>query len=115
MAIERTSSSHPENITRKYVDEQIARGKYKDAICDLLVKLQYDLRNMFNNNMMAANELIDEALNQRIINGKECHELHQLRMCRNAFQHPERSQIKFDKEIINIWKEIVFSIGEDNK
>ena len=115
LAIERTSSSHPENITRKYVDEQIARGKYKDAICDLLVKLQYDLRNMFNNNMMAANELIDEALNQKIINGKECHELHQLRMCRNGFQHPERSQIKFDKEIINTWKELVFSIGEENK
>ena len=46
LSIERTASSNPEKITKKYIDEYIARGKYKDAICDLLVKLQCDLRKL---------------------------------------------------------------------
>ena len=37
LSIERTSASHPDKITKKYIDEYLSRGRFKDAICDLVV------------------------------------------------------------------------------
>ena len=112
LSIERMSASHPEKITQKYIDEQITRGRYKDAICDLLVKVQFDLRKLLNaESATPANELIDEAKNSGLIDGKQASSLHKLRMCRNGLQHPERRQTVFDEKTITEWKEIVFSIG----
>lgn len=113
LSIERTSSSHPEKITKQYIDSYIARGKYKDAICDLLVKLQYDLRKLLNaDSTVAVNILIDEARNKGLIDRAQVDMLHKLRMCRNGFQHPESDKrISFDKPIIESWRDIVFMIG----
>ena len=112
LSIERTASSNPEKITKKYIDEHIARGKYKDAICDLLVKLQYDLRKLLQADREAqANELIDNAVANKLISKPQADALHKLRMCRNGFQHPERKQIPFDKPTIENWRDIVFMIG----
>ncbi len=112
LSIERTSSSNPEKITKKYIDEYIARGKYKDAICDLLIKLQYDLRNLLQaDREMQANELIDNAFANGLIAKQQADTLHKLRMCRNGFQHPERKQIPFDKPTIENWRDIVFMVG----
>lgn len=116
LAIEKTASSHPEKITRKYIDEEINRGKYKDAICDLLIKVQYDLRALLNaENTVQANELIDRASMERMITRDQERDLHQLRMCRNGFQHPERRQIPYDKNIIANWADIVFAIKGETK
>ncbi len=116
LSIERTSASHPEIITEKYIDEQITRGRYKDVICDLLIKVQYDLRKLLNaDNATPANELIDEAKNKGYIDGIQANALHKLRMCRNGLQHPERTQTVFDEKTITEWKEIVFSINGGKK
>ncbi len=112
LSIERTASSNPEKITKKYIDEHVARGKYKDAICDLLVKLQYDLRKLLQaDRETQANELIDNAVGNQLISKPQADALHKLRMCRNGFQHPERKQIPFDKPTIENWRDIVFMIG----
>ena len=114
LSIERTSASHPEKITKKYIDEHLARGRFKDAICDLVVKLQYDLREMLSmGDEASAHDLIEEAKTQRLIDGKQASSLHKLRMCRNGFQHPERVQIPFDKATIEEWRDTVFSIKEE--
>lgn len=116
LSIERTAAAHPDNITEKYIDEQIARGKYRDAICDLLVKLQYDLRKILQaDNTVPANDLIEQAYQSGIIDRRQTDGLHKLRMCRNSFQHPERKQIQFDKETITDWKNKVFSINGGKK
>lgn len=113
LSIERTASSNPESITKKYIDDYISRGKYKDAVCDLLVKLQYDLRKLLQADRTAqANELIDNALADKLITKTQADALHKLRMCRNSLQHPERKQIQFDKTTIEHWRDIVFMIGE---
>lgn len=44
LSIERDSSSHPDKISKKYINDNLTKGRFKNAICDLLVKLQYDLR-----------------------------------------------------------------------
>ena len=116
LSIERSASSHPEKITKKYVDEQIARGKYKDVICDLFVKLQYDLRDMLNAEpMTSAPDLLVMAKDKGILDGKQESALHKLRMCRNGLQHPEKSQTRFDKETIENWRDIVFAIKGERK
>ena len=114
LSIERTSASHPDKITKKYIDEHLSRGRFKDAICDLVVKLQYDLRELLSlDSETSAHDLIEEAKAQRLIDGKQASSLHKLRMCRNGFQHPEREQISFDKTTIEEWRDIVFSIKEE--
>ena len=115
LSIERTASEHPEKITRKFIDEQISRGRYSVAISNLLIKAQYDLRILLSADLaLQANELIDEAENQGIIKRDEANRLHKLRMCRNGLQHPEKRQIPFDKATLEEWRDTVFSLkGED--
>lgn len=116
LSIERTSASHPGKISKKYIDDLLARGKYKDAVCDLLVKLQFDLRKLLKaDNVIAANELIDEARQRRLVSYEQADLLHKLRMCRNNFQHPESRQISYNKETIEQWRDAVFAVTEENK
>ena len=116
LSIERTSASHPEKISKKYIDDLLARGKYKDAVCDLLVKLQFDLRKLLKaDNVIAANELIDGARQRRLVSQEQANILHKLRMCRNNFQHPESRQISYNKETIEQWMDAVFAVTEGNK
>lgn len=112
LSIERTAASHPGNITKKYIDERISRGRYKDAICDLLVKLQFDLRKRLQADDTAqANELIDMAREEGWIDGKEANMLHKLRICRNRLQHPDKDEARFERADVERWRDIVFSIG----
>lgn len=114
MSIERTASSHPENITKKYIDEHISRGRYNNAICDLFVKLQFDLRKILRaDDTTRANELIDMARDKGMIDGNGANMLHKLRICRNRLQHPDRGGVQFEKADIENWRDIVFSIGEN--
>ena len=115
LSMERTSASHPEKLTKKYIDDHISRGRYKDAICDLLVKLQFDLRNILKNEKASADELINIARDKKLVDRKQADSLHQLRMCRNGFQHPERRQIPYNKQTIEEWRDIVFMISEEGK
>ena len=111
LAAERTAAEHPDKITGKYIDEQISRGRYSVAISNLLIKAQYDLRQMLSAaQTMQANELIDLARDNKIIDRQKADALHHLRMCRNGFQHPELKQIPYDKATLEKWKDIVFSL-----
>lgn len=110
-SVERTASEHPENITKKFINEQTARGKYSVVISNLLIKAQYDLRALLSaDTSLGALELIDEAQEQGIIDKHEADLLHRLRMCRNALQHPEKKQIPYDNKTIEEWRDIVFSL-----
>ena len=115
LSVERTASEHPERITKKFIDEQISRGRYSVAISNLLIKAQYDLRILLSADLtLGANELIDEAESQGIIKREEANRLHKLRMCRNGLQHPDKKQIPFDKTTLEEWRDTVFSLkGED--
>ena len=117
LSIERTAASHPDKITEKYIDEQISRGKYKDAVCDLLVKLQYDLRKLLKDSegTMSASDLIIAAQHGGLIDRKQADALHKLRICRNGLQHPSSKQTEFDKNAILEWREAVFSTNGGKK
>lgn len=109
IAIEKTAAEHPERITKKFIDEQISRGKYNVVVSNLLIKAQYDLRNTLKaDKMLNASEIIDLAESKGIIDRKQASGLHKLRMCRNGFQHPEQTQIPFTKADLEDWRDIVF-------
>ena len=116
LSIERTAAEHPDKITSVFVDEQISRGRYSVAISNLLIKAQYDLRQLLSaEQSVQANELIDMAREDRIIDRQSADALHQLRMCRNGLQHPEAKQIPYDMTTLEKWKEIVFSLKGGKK
>lgn len=112
LAIERETSSHPDKITKKYIDDYISKGRFKNAICELSVKLQYDLRELLKaDDKTEAFELINMAEQEKLIDSKKCSSLHKLRKIRNGFQHPEKEQIQYTKADIEEWRDIVFEIG----
>ena len=97
---------------KKFLDKDLAVSDLKEAICDLVVKMQYDLRELLEaDNLAQANELIDEAEQVGFIDSKQASALHKMRMCRNGFQHPEKEQIQYTKADIEEWRDIVFEIG----
>lgn len=111
LAAERTAAEHPDKITSQFIDEQISRGRYSAVVSSLLIKAQFDLRKMLSAaSNVQANELIDLAQEKGIIDRHKADALHQLRMCRNGFQHPELKQIPHDKATLEKWKDIVFSL-----
>ena len=112
LAIERESSLHPDKITKKYIDDYISKGRFKNAICELSVKLQYDLRELLKaDDKTEAFELINMAEQEKLIDNKKCSLLHKLRKIRNGLQHPEKEQIQYTKADIEEWRDIVFEIG----
>lgn len=112
LAIEREASSYPDKITKKYIDDYISKGRFKNAICELSVKLQYDLRELLKaDDKTEAFELINIAEQEKLIDRKKCSSLHKLRKIRNGFQHPEKEQIQYTKADIEEWRDIVFEIG----
>lgn len=112
LAIEREASLHPDKITKKYIDDYISKGRFKNAICELSVKLQYDLRELLKaDDKTEAFELINMAEQEKLIDNKKCSLLHKLRKIRNGLQHPEKEQIQYTKADIEEWRDIVFEIG----
>ena len=116
LSIERTAAEHPEKITEKYIDEQIARGRFNTAVSSLFMKAQYDLRRMLSvDPSLPANELIDEAKVKKAITREAADNLHKLRICRNSLQHPESRKASFDRAMLEGWRDLVFSLKGDKK
>ena len=113
LATERAAASHPEKITKKYIDDLIARGNYKEAICDLSVKLQYELQRILDAERQATvNDMINKARAQKIIDREQADTLHKLRMCRNGFQHPGAGEVNLNKKTVEDWRDLVLWVAE---
>lgn len=113
LSMELVASSHPEKLNKGYFDNLIARGNLKNAICDLCVKLQFDLHNLLGGDSESnnTNELIELAYTRKFIDRDQKDALHKLRICRNNLQHPTNKEISFDKKTVENWLEIVFAVG----
>lgn len=112
LSIERTAASHPEKITKEYIDRSLSRGSYPEVISNLLIKAQYDLRILLSlDNTYKADEIIIKAKDEGLISKDEADLLHELRICRNGFQHPETKKAFYSKEKAEKWRDIVFALN----
>ncbi len=116
LAAERTAAAKPDTVTVKFIDEQIARGRYSTAVSSMLIKAQYELWNRLPElHKLDAKEVIDGAKRNGCISAQQADMLHRLRMCRNGFQHPETQQIPCDKATLESWRDLVFSLKGGSK
>lgn len=116
LSIEKASASDPDRIDAKYIDGLLDRGKYKEAVCDLFVKAQFELRKaLHEEGRTPACELIKSAVSKRLLTKSQASLLNELRICRNGFQHPESNPAACDKAAIEKWAEAVFLLTEGKR
>lgn len=112
VTIEKEATKNPKNINKAYIDQLLKKSRYKDAICDLHVRLQYELNRLFEVKDMPAFELLSDDKMLDYLAEEEINRLHALRKCRNGFQHPkEKRDVQYSEQIIREWCTIVEKLG----
>lgn len=112
VGIEMEALKNPSHIDETYINQMLKKSRYKDAICDLHIRLQYELNRLFETHNAQTFDLLSNDGITRYLSEDELREMHDLRKCRNEFQHPtvKRSN-KYSERIIKGWCEIVEKLG----
>lgn len=110
--IEKEALKNPKNINEKYIEQRLKKSRYKDAICDLHVRLQYELNRLFGTEGMPTFELLTNPDMKKYLDESEISSMHLLRKCRNGFQHPkDKREVQYSEKIIREWCSVVEKIG----
>lgn len=112
ISIEKDAQKNPKNINKKYIDQKLKKSKYKDSICDLHVRLQYELNRLFMKEHVSTYELLSDPGMTEYLTEDEISSMHSLRMCRNGFQHPKKKRdTQYSEKMIRDWCQIVEKLG----
>ncbi len=112
LTVEKEANSNPSKINKTYIEQMLKKAKYKDAICDLHVRLQFELNRLFGTDNMSTYDLLEDSRIHTYLKDIELTEMHNLRKCRNGFQHPkENRDFHYTENTISGWCEIVEKIG----
>lgn len=112
VTIEKEALKNPKNINKGYIEQRLRKSKYKDAICDLHVRLQYELNRLFETTNMPTFELLTDSEISQYLTEQEINDMHTLRKCRNGFQHPkDKREVKYSETKIREWCAIVEKLG----
>lgn len=112
VTIENEATKNPKNINKNYIEQRLKKSRYKDAICDLHVRLQYELNRLFNTNNVPTFDLLSDPEMQNYLNEHEIDDMHALRKCRNGFQHPkDKREVQYSEKTIREWCTIVEKLG----
>ena len=115
IAIEREAPKNPNQIDEKYINNLINKGRYKDAICDMHVRLQYELNRLMSTEKGTTYDILTDKKIKKYLTNEEIQKLHHLRKCRNEFQHPSiNKNTPFTEEDMNGWFEIIKKLGREN-
>lgn len=110
--IEKEAINNPKKINADYIEEKIKKAKYKDAICDLHIRLQYELNRLNDTYDQSTYELLKSENTQKYLESSEIDKMNELRKCRNGFQHPKTERgIQYSENIIREWCVIVEKLG----
>lgn len=108
ITLEREANSDPRKINRKYIKSLLNKSKYKYAICDLYVRLEYELNSLLEIPNDGVFELLESKEIKGYLNNDEIAKLQNLRLCRNGFSHPKkRRNIDYSANIIMEWYDII--------
>lgn len=114
--IEKEANANPEKINRKYIKSLLNKSQYKYAICDLHVRLEFELNRLFNTVNDGTFDLLENRNLKEYLDNNEISQLQNLRLCRNGFLHPEkRRNIEYSTNKIMSWYEIIEKIGGYNE
>lgn len=112
VTIEKEATKNPKNINKNYIEQRLKKSRYKDAICDLHVRLQYELNRLFNTENEPTFELLSDSDISNYLTENEVDDMHTLRKCRNGFQHPkDKREVQYSEKTIREWCSIVEKLG----
>ena len=112
VTIEKEATKNPKNINKAYIEQRLKKSRYKYAICDLHVRLQYELNRLFEVKDISTFDLLSDNKMSNYLGEEEIDRLHALRKCRNGFQHPkEKRDVQYSEQIIREWCDIVEKLG----
>lgn len=115
VTIEKEATQNPKNINKNYIEQRLKKSRYKDAICDLHVRLQYELNRLFNTENMPTYDLLLETDISNYLDEQEIDQMHALRKCRNDFQHPkDKREVQYSEKTIREWCSVVEKLGGMN-
>lgn len=116
ISLEKEANSNPRKINKKYIQSLLNKSQYKYAICDLHVRLEFELNRLFNTVNDSTFDLLENKELKEYLDNYEISELQNLRLCRNGFLHSKkRRNIDYSTSIIMNWCEIIEKIGGYNK
>lgn len=112
VSIEKEAIKNPKNINKNYIEQKLKKSRYKDAICDLHVRLQYELNRLFNTENESTFDMLSDQRIANFLNEYEIDNMHALRKCRNGFQHPkDKRDVQYSEKTIREWCIIVEKLG----
>ena len=115
LSIEMEALKTPAKINKNYIDQMLKKSRYKEAICDLHVRLQYELNRLYKTQNEQSYDLLSNSDISIFLSAKEVNEMHLLRKCRNEFQHPTMKRTaNYSEKKIKEWCEIVEKLGGMN-
>ena len=112
VSIEKEAIKNPKIINKNYIEQKLKKSRYKDAICDLHVRLQYELNRLFNTENESTFDMLSDQRIANFLNEYEIDNMHALRKCRNGFQHPKDTRdVQYSEKTIREWCIIVEKLG----
>ena len=115
VTIEKEATKNPKNINKNYIEQRLKKSRYKDAICDLHVRLQYELNRLFNTENVPTFDLLSDHEMLNYLEECEINQMHALRKCRNGFQHPkDKREVQYSEKAICEWCAVVEKLGGMN-
>ena len=113
--IEKNAMQNPSSIDKKYIHLKIKKADFRSAVCDMSIRLQYELQNCYGIEGETF-ELLNIALDDQLITEEVAHNLHQLRICRNSMLHPSKVKTDITNKMLYDWCDILFKfIGDLNE
>ena len=110
--IEKNALKNPKKINKSYITNLLKNSKFKDAVCDLHIRLEFELRKLFPKQAKKTVELIAELKKRKYLTEGEINSLNILRKCRNNFQHPEnKRKVNYSEKEIKKWCDIIEKLG----
>jgi len=110
--IEKEASKNPQKIDKKYIEQLITQSKYKDAICNLHVRLEYELNKKLETKNISTFDLLKDKKISLYLTKEESNEMHSLITCKNEFQLPRgKHTIQYSEPIIQTWSNVIEKLG----
>ena len=111
LVTEQEAWENPGNISREYIQNLMLKGDYRTAVCDLHLRLQYELQ-MYYDSREDTFDLLKYAEQEQLAEPDVIRVLHQIRITRNNFLHPNGIRTELTASQVHEWTDVLFDFME---